>query len=75
MSEKKPIYREFLNKIDVLVDGRFILRKRDLNLLFRGSSNQRLIDVKKSLEKGYVVVLNEYDYREEKFFKREPMFI
>ena len=75
MSEKKPIYREFLDKIDVLVDGKFILRKKNLNCLFRGSTNQRLIDVKKSLSTGTVQVLDEYEYNEEKFFKREPMFV
>lgn len=75
MAEQKPIYNEFLKKIDVLVDGRFILKKRNLNLLFRGSSNQRLIDVPKSLERGEVVLFNEVEYSEEKFFEREPMFI
>ena len=75
LAEKKPVYKEFLNKIDVLVDGRFILKKRNLNLLFRGSSNQRLIDVKKSLARGEVVLLDEYEYKEERVFKREPMFV
>ena len=46
MSEKKKIYKEFLENIDVLVDGKFIESQKNLNLLFRGSSNQRLIDVK-----------------------------
>ena len=45
-----------LQNIDVLVDGQFELTLRDENLLFRGSSNQRLIDVKKTLEKGEVVI-------------------
>ncbi len=40
---------EFLNLIDVLVDGPFVLSKKSLNIPFRGSSNQRLIDVKKTL--------------------------
>ena len=75
MSEEKPIYREFLDKIDVLVDGRFKIEERDLNLLFRGSRNQRLIDVKKSLEANKVVLLNEYEYNETKYFERIPMYV
>ena len=75
MSEKKPIYKEFLKKIDVLVDGKFKLKERDLNLLFRGSANQRLIDVKKSLKKGKVILVDEHKYREEEYFRMEPMFI
>lgn len=42
--------------VDVLVDGPFILEQRDTDLLFRGSSNQRLIDVKASLGCGDIVL-------------------
>lgn len=47
--------QELLRKIDVLIDGRYEEAKRNLTLVYRGSSNQRIIDVKKSLEKGEVV--------------------
>lgn len=48
---------ELLNQCDILVDGRFIEELKDLKLKFRGSSNQRLIDVKKSLEKKHIIQL------------------
>lgn len=47
---------EMLSMIDVLVDGRFVEALKDIRLVFRGSSNQRVIDVKKSLEAGEVVL-------------------
>ncbi len=47
-------WMELLSVTDILVDGRFILEEKSLNLLFRGSKNQRLIDVKKSLEEKSV---------------------
>ena len=51
------LYRkELLRNIDVLVDGRFEIKKKSLACKFRGSTNQRIIDVKKSLEKGSVVL-------------------
>ena len=42
--------KRLLELVDVLVDGRFVIAKRDITLKYRGSSNQRVIDVKKSLE-------------------------
>ena len=50
-----PAQRELLNYIDVLVDGPFVEDLRDIDLLFRGSRNQRLIDVPTSLRFGRVV--------------------
>ena len=75
MSKRKPIYLEFLKKIDVLVDGRFILEQRDLSLLFRGSSNQRLIDVQKSLETGYICLFDEDKYLGNVEPERVPMYV
>lgn len=46
----------FLKGIDVLIDGRFDKDKRDLMLMYRGSSNQRVIDVKESLKLNKVIL-------------------
>lgn len=48
--------RILLDECDVLVDGRFEKNNRQLNMRFKGSLNQRIIDIKKSLEKGEVVL-------------------
>ncbi len=52
---RNPKQRALLEQIDVLVDGPFVKSLRDDDLLFRGSSNQRLIDVPASLSAGRVV--------------------
>lgn len=51
-----PDKLELLQLVDILVDGRFDITKKNLMLQFRGSSNQRIIDVKKSLDQGAVVI-------------------
>lgn len=54
--EVKELNLDFLRYIDVLVDGRFILNKRNVNLRWCGSSNQRVIDVKESLKEGEIIL-------------------
>ena len=60
----KEITQEFVSYLDVLVDGPFVLEKKDLMLRFRGSSNQRLIDVKASLRSGKTVLWNDWQGQE-----------
>lgn len=48
--------RKILENLDVLVDGPFKLKQRDINLYWRGSSNQRVIDVQESLKQGKIVL-------------------
>ena len=54
------ITKEFLSYLDVLVDGPFVQAKKDLTLRFRGSSNQRLIDVPATLQKGEIVLWQDW---------------
>ena len=49
-------WKELLSVTDLLVDGKFIIEEKSLDLLFRGSKNQRLIDVQKSLEAAETVL-------------------
>ncbi len=53
--DKFPERKDLLEQTDYLIDGKFELDKRSLNLQFRGSSNQRIIDVKQSLAEGRAV--------------------
>ena len=47
--------KELLQRIDILIDGRFVLEEKSLEIAFRGSRNQRILDVKKSLLAGKAV--------------------
>lgn len=57
-----PAIRRFLENMDVIIDGRFILSRRDVFLPFRGSDNQRILDVKRSLYEGRSVRLVNEDW-------------
>ncbi len=56
LEKNTPSIQALLQKTDVLIDGRFVDSLRSLELVFRGSSNQRIIDVQKSLLQNQVVL-------------------
>jgi len=58
LEEKKDI----LSFVDVIIDGRFDISKKDLNLLFRGSSNQRIIDVQRSIKENTIILWKNGQY-------------
>lgn len=64
LSKSKPAIIDFLKEIDVLVDGRFVLAKKSYSCIFRGSTNQRIIDVKESLKTKKVVIVSKYEQKE-----------
>ncbi len=56
MCKKLPETRELISYFDVMVDGKFEEDLKDISLVFRGSSNQRIIQVKESIESGEIVL-------------------
>lgn len=55
-SDDNNKYMDLLERTDILMDGKFVKELMDENLIFRGSSNQRAIDVKKSLKENKIVI-------------------
>lgn len=53
-----PVQAEIIKAVDVVVDGPFIISLRDENLVFRGSSNQRVIDIKATLDCSRIVTID-----------------
>ena len=58
IKEGDDTVREMIDNLDVLVDGEFVEELKNLRLAFRGSENQRLIDVKRTMSEGRIVVLD-----------------
>lgn len=63
MVAKYDFTKEFIKYIDVLVDGEFHLEEKDLAIVYRGSRNQRIINVQESLKKGAIVFHEKNDVR------------
>ena len=55
---RDPALLDVVRELDVLVDGPFVLQERDISLRFRGSRNQRLIDVRRTLATGTLTLFN-----------------
>lgn len=72
ISTRKPEIIEFLKEVDILVDGKFVLAEKSLNCLFRGSKNQRIIDVKQSLKKKKAVIASGYEEKEYISNRKKP---
>lgn len=60
LSKKRPEIMDFLKEIDVLVDGKFVLERKDYTMKFAGSSNQRILDIPKSLKEKKAIIIEEY---------------
>ena len=55
MCQESEITKEIVSYLDIVVDGEFVVKQKNLKVNFRGSDNQRIIDVKRSLETGQIV--------------------
>ncbi len=78
MSRSNPLILELLESIDILIDGKFVIDEKSADLLFRGSANQRVINVKESLKKNRVVLVKKYIKRKgsnKPFLKEKHLFL
>ncbi len=86
MYREFPFTKEFLDKIDIMVDGEFVEEKKLVDLKFRGSTNQRKIDVQESIKNGKTIELkfgdeNRYEQAKNqkvsvfKQFEKETSFV
>ena len=80
LSKTKPAILDFIKTIDVLVDGKFIIEEKSLDVIFRGSKNQRIIDVQKTLETNEISLVKKYIYKDKsnnelKFCHEKYLFV
>ena len=73
-SENKDIH-DFLSEIDVLIDGKFDINKKSMDLKFRGSSNQRLIDMNKTRERRKLTLYDLDTRKDGSSLKTEKLYI
>lgn len=74
LSKTKPEIIDLLKEIDILIDGKFMIEEKSYDVKYRGSKNQRIIDVKKSLENNEVVLAKKY-IEKEVVTNKELLFI
>lgn len=70
-----PYVQKLLSQLDILVDGRFLLERKSIAALFRGSTNQRIIDVQQSLDKNEVVLAEKFQDDQEFIERDNDIFI
>lgn len=75
MSKKNTKIIDLLSQIDVLIDGKFVIEKKNSNVKFRGSTNQRIIDVGNSLIKNKAIQIKKYDAVKKNSSRKEKVFI
>jgi len=73
MSFEYEKLRECMKYIDILVDGRYNEEEKSLDLIFRGSRNQRILNMKASLKKGSPVLVGKYSKKNKQ--KKEKLFV
>lgn len=74
IQNKKEIL-ELLNYVDILVDGKFEEDKKSIELSFRGSYNQRIIDVKKTIKNNNITIYDKYINEHMYFQNKKPHFV
>ena len=56
------LHKEVIKNCDVIIDGHYVKEKRNITIPFRGSTNQRIIDVQKSLEEGKICIIDDSEF-------------